>query len=75
MSEIARDRLAELLRDPVHGVVFARLRDRHQPVTVETGVWRGKGRHPQRCQTCEPSWPCEVRQALEIVAWLLMTAR
>ena len=71
MSDATHDRLAELLRDPLHGVTFVRLRDRHQPVTVETGVWRSKGRHPQRCAACGTSWPCEVRQALEIVGWLV----
>ena len=72
MSDGARDRLAELLRDPLHGLMFIRLRGRHQPVTVDTGVWRSKGRHPQRCSACQTAWPCEVRQALEIVGWLLM---
>jgi len=71
MSDDPYARLAELLHDPLHGVTLARLRDRHQPVTVETGVWRSKGRHPQRCKTCDVTWPCEVGQALAIVVWLM----
>jgi len=71
MSDVTRDRLAELLRDPLHGVTLIRLRDRHQAMTVETGVWRSQGSHPQRCRTWETSWPCEVGQALAIVGWLL----
>jgi hypothetical protein len=71
MSVEPQNRLAELLRDPLYGVTFIRLRDRHQPVTVEPGVWRGKGRYPQRCGVYGTSWPCEVRQALEIVVWLM----
>ena len=72
MSVDPHSRLGELLSDPLHGVMFARLRDRHQPVTVETGVWRSKGRHPQRCAACQVGRPCEVRQALEIIGWLLL---
>jgi len=71
MNDAAKARLAELLRDPLHGVILARLRDRHQPVTVDTGVWRSKGRYPQRCRTCETVWPCEVGQMLDIIGWLL----
>ena len=63
MSADHQRRVDSLLCDPLHGVVFARLRDRHQPVAVETGVWRSKGRHPQRCAVCQTARPCEVGQS------------
>jgi len=69
------DRLVELRSLPLHGVTLIRLQDRHQPVTVETGVWRSKGRHPQCCRTCDVMWPCEVGQALAVIGWLLVTTR
>jgi len=74
MSVDPHSRLAELLHDPLHGVVFARLRDRHQPMTVDDGLGWRKGHHPQICRTRATSWPCEIGMALAIIGWLL-TAR
>ena len=45
MSDVANNRLAELLRDPPNGVSLVRQRDRHQPVAIDGGVLWCKGHH------------------------------
>ena len=61
-----------LLRDPLHGVAYIRLRGRHKPVSERRELVT-KGR-TDRCSTCGTIWPCEVGQALGIVDWLLVRA-
>jgi len=50
--------------------------DRHQPMTADNWkLWRSKGRQSQACVACQTAWPCEVRQVLEIIGWLLHADR
>lgn len=61
-----------LHRDPIKGMTFARLRDRHKPVSERRELVT-KGR-AQLCSTCRTIWPCEVGQALDLVGWVLVRA-
>jgi hypothetical protein len=61
---------ADIVRDPLHGSAYIRLRDRHKPIEPERG-WRVKGPRLEHCKTCGTSWPCEPGQALRIIDALL----
>lgn len=63
------DRRARAPGIPGHGLTYARLADRHQRVTERRELVT-KGRDA-RCSTCGVTWPCEVGQALAIIAALL----
>jgi hypothetical protein len=55
-------------RDPGHAVTYARLSDRHKPVSQRRElVTKGLA---TSCSTCGGRWPCEVGQALLIIAAL-----
>jgi hypothetical protein len=46
--------------DPIRGLTYVRLRDRHKPVTsLRELVTKGRD---ARCATCGTIWPCEVGQ-------------
>jgi hypothetical protein len=64
-------RLQALLRHPLHGLPYIRLRNDHQPV-VGGPTWI-KGGTAEHCKTCETRWPCRPGLALEIIHWLLFS--
>jgi hypothetical protein len=64
----------QVVRDPLHGLTYIRLRDRHRPVEPDHG-WRVKGPKLEHCATCGTSWPCEPGQALKIIDTLLVWLR
>jgi hypothetical protein len=64
-----RDRL---LRNPMHGEGYIRLRDGHREVVEPTWM---KGRGTARCSTCGTHWPCELGQALAVIEYLLTVER
>jgi hypothetical protein len=63
-------RRQKLLADPLYGLPYLRLRDRHKPVS-ERRELTTKG-SLDRCPTCGTIWPCEVGQALKLIELLLV---
>jgi hypothetical protein len=68
--ESPADRRQKLLADPLYGLPYLRLRDRHKPVSERRELVT-KG-HTRLCATCRTLWPCEVGQALAVIDWLLV---